>query len=737
MNTLTPPQQLDPQTGLPCGSLPQPLPLPHFPTRFQAVIWRNWAQLTPARLARVLQADPSTIASHAKAMGLHESASLEMEKQWLARGYITLIRQNWQLLPYDQLLQLLDWQPAQLAFVLKEDDFLWSKLGRLKPRLDAVTCHPLDESQQRATTRLKQIVDGCPSIDDDSSSAQPFDFVNHLSTPSPTMAGPATGSSFDLRLAYSYYGIYGDPLMDAHADPYPDDMLTRLADHGINAIWFQAILYKLVPWLGDGQESAGHETRIDRLNRLIEKAGKYGICVYPYLNEPRGMPASFFEAHPQWRGQYYPITDLYSLCMSCPEIPRQLEEGARQLFEKAPGLAGAFTITMSENLTHCGSKPVTAEPCPRCASTQPHELVAQVNNTLARGIHRANPSARLIAWNWAWGKAWSKQVIDLLDPTITLMCTSETDLPTDTLGVPGQVIDYTLSRPGPGALAKDLWQHARARGMRVMAKVQLNNSWECAAVPYLPVPFLVKQHLEQLRACGITGLMTSWTLGGYPGGNLDLIDHDPQDIARSLYGQAAADTICTAWRLLGQAFAHFPLHGSATLYHAPQNFGPMNLLHATPTGYRASMLGFPQDDLDLWRGQHYPPDVFEKAFDLLSTSWASALQILKQARSLVPPDRQSLFIEHLRIAQAVYSHFRSTCLQIRFIRLRDQQAAPSFKQDMTTLLDEEIDLALSLRQLAACDSRIGYEASNHYFYTQATLLEKVVNCQSLKDHWKL
>ena len=49
-----------------------------------------------------------------------------------ARGYVTLIRRNWHLLPYDQLLELLGMTPEQLAFTLREDDYLWIKLGSLK-----------------------------------------------------------------------------------------------------------------------------------------------------------------------------------------------------------------------------------------------------------------------------------------------------------------------------------------------------------------------------------------------------------------------------------------------------------------------------------------------------------------------------------------------------------------------------------------------------------------------------
>ena len=42
--------------------------------------------------------------------------------------------------------------------------------------------------------------------------------------------------------------------------------------------------------------------------------------------------------------------------------------------------------------------------------------------------------------------------------------------------------------------------------------------------------------------------------------------------------------------------------------------------------------------------------------------------------------------------------------------------------------EEEREIALKLHKIARTDSRIGFEASNHYFYTLNDLREKVINC---------
>ena len=51
---------------------------------------------------------------------------------------------------------------------------------------------------------------------------------------------------------------------------------------------------------------------------------------------------------------------------------------------------------------------------------------------------------------------------------------------------------------------------------------------------------------------------------------------------------------------------------------------------------------------------------------------------------------------------------------------------------MRRLLDAEIQAAQALYPLARRDSRLGFEASNHYFYRPLDLVEKVVGCEALK-----
>src|SRR5450830_128744 len=138
---------------LPVGTEPKALALPHFPTRFQAVIWRNWEMVSPATLARVLQTDEATISALAADLGLRVPP--RVSPRWLERGYVTIIRANWHLLPYEQLLELLGWTADRMAYVLKEEDFLWHKLGDLKPKVAPAVIKTLTPAEREHTRRIR------------------------------------------------------------------------------------------------------------------------------------------------------------------------------------------------------------------------------------------------------------------------------------------------------------------------------------------------------------------------------------------------------------------------------------------------------------------------------------------------------------------------------------------------------------------------------------------------------
>ena len=80
----------------------QPVPLSHFPDTLHAVVWRNWGLVPPERLAATLETTADKVTEVATSMGLPHDAQVPPEMK--NRGYITIIRRNWHLLPYEAIV---------------------------------------------------------------------------------------------------------------------------------------------------------------------------------------------------------------------------------------------------------------------------------------------------------------------------------------------------------------------------------------------------------------------------------------------------------------------------------------------------------------------------------------------------------------------------------------------------------------------------------------------------------
>jgi hypothetical protein len=53
------------------------------------------------------------------------------------------------------------------------------------------------------------------------------------------------------------------------------------------------------------------------------------------------------------------------------------------------------------------------------------------------------------------------------------------------------------------------------------------------------------------------------------------------------------------------------------------------------------------------------------------------------------------------------------------------------------MIESETALARQLHAIQMRDSRIGFEASNQYYYVPMDLAEKVLNCEDLRNRWLL
>jgi len=679
----------------------KPIPLPHFPTRQQAFIFRAYEFFSTKKIAEVLKTSENNIENAVKEMGLPD---FKPTNAWLEKGYITIIRRMWHILPYAQLLQLLDITEEEFSFILKEDDFFGIKLGK-KPDCEPLYFRPLTKEEQEQTKKLKEVLSTV-----DVSGKAPFDFVYNV--PDISFEGEA---QFDTRMIYAFSGLY-QHAFDVDSTIFcPDEQLEAYKKLGVNGIWTQAILSQVAEFPFEPKLSSGFEKRIERMRKFSERLDKYGIKLYLYINEPRYMPLSFFEKYPELKGHVK--EDKACLCTSNEMVQNYLKDSLEYVCKNVPLLGGFFTITRSENLTNCYSHTVPADcTCPHCSKKSVGEVIGDLHRTFVEGVRRVSKDMKIFAWSWAY-REFTDEIIQHLPKEVILISQSERDVPFEIGNVKSAVVDYSMSNIGPGDKAKREWFLAKKRGLEVGAKVQVNTTWECSTVPAIPVAPLIEQHIEGIKKEGVRHLLLSWTLGGYPCENI-------ASAAKYFYEKCNYNPknqkTYEAQKQFSKAFKEFPFLLSV-LYLGPQNAGPSTLLFEEPTGYKATMTCFAYDDLDGWRNE-YSLDSFENQFAKLCEKWAEGLKLLPEN------DETEVTI----MAEACYCIFRSSLNQIRFIRARDEKRF----QDMVSLAANELEITKKMLSLMNKNASIGYEASNHYYFSKGQIVEKILNCNYIIEKFK-
>ena len=710
-----------------------------FPDALSAFVWRNWPVVDVGRMAQAIGAEKSALEEVAREMSLPVPQPA-VSPYWRRKGYITVVKRNWHLLPYGQLLTMLDMTRAELAYSLVEDDFLFSKLGGTKPLCAPVVCNAETAAKGRAarlaiskTLKEEGIVPMAPE--------EPrFRFVEELSElpPGAQMRVPSDkGGTFDLRLIFSYFADYGDPLWDNDIGSYPEGLLCRLAENGVNAVWLHTVLSTLAGDPAYPEFGEGCERRIANLRKLVARAARYGVKVYLYINEPRAQDERFFErpGRMEMRGAKRVTGGPgYARCTSHPETRRWLKDALCQVFSQVPGLGGVFTITMSENLTNCASR-WKRETCPRCRDRKVGDIVAEVNRTIWEGVKAGDPDAEVIAWDWAWPKDEREYIVaQLPEKSCRVMSVSEIGVPIVRGGVKAEINEYSLSAPGPSERAKAIWDAARPRGMKTAAKVQAALTWEMSAVPYVPVMDIVAEHAQNLADSGVDGVMLSWSLGSAPTPNLAVYADCRRGesaglvldrLAERLYGRGGAAAARSAWKAYSDGFREYPFHISS-VYCGNHTIGPANLLYPKPSGWTATMVGYPFDDFKRWRSI-FPEDVWLGQMEKVRDGFAKGNAEFAALVASLDGERRKAAERELGLFRAIENHFRSVVDQGRFVVAREK----GDKAAMADCARRELETARRHLELVRADSRIGYECSNHYFYIPQDIIEKVLNCHDV------
>ncbi len=725
-----------------------PVPSAFFKDRLHEYIWVNWSVVPLSRIAETIGAKEEDILAIGKRMGLPDPYPITENE--LERLHCTIIRRNWHILPYEQIMKLLQWDKHQLAYTLREDDFLFIKLGSFKPK-----CSTLNfvEPDEKTIEYEKQIGEWIKNIFPEGIRCwgePPLYFIKELSEYTESSVNVLSSKEIP-RYCSSYFLKYGDPFLNLE-DSYPLGYIQKLREIGVNGIWLQSVLYLLTPFPWDPEISKGWEKRLENLKKFAEDLKTQGMKVYLYLNEPRAMPNTFYEKYPELKG----VTegDFSALCTSHPDVQNYIKSAIKMICEKVPELGGFFTISASENLTNCWSHH-HGENCVRCSQRKPAEVIAEYHQLIQSGIEMANASCRLIAWDWGWLDNWVEDISKNLPANTAIMSVSEWDIPITRGGVQSVIGEYSLTEPGPGPRASRHWEIARTHGHPIFAKLQIGTTWELGSVPYIPVLDNVATHAVNLREKHLNGCMLGWTIGGYPSPNMQvfnlLMDHPELDkdtallqVAEKRFGKQLAPSVVTTWKQITQAFKEYPFHITA-VYQSPVHVGASNPLWTKPTGYSATMTGYPYDDVKHWCGV-FPPETFAEQMKKMSEGFFNALSSLKDTSSNTTfenPLFKKNIEQECRVIEVCAIHYESVANQIRFILLRDELLKNSVTEerkkeiieDLKNIVNREKELAIREYNLQLEDSKFGFEATNHYFFVPLDLVLKVLNCEYLIKEW--
>lgn len=683
----------------------EPVKLLHFPTKECAFVFRALEFFTYEKIAEILETAPENIKELGAAMGIYEDQQSDV---WLKKGYITIIRSVWHLLPYEQILQLLEIDAEEFAILLREEDFLDVKLSN-KPVCDKLQWKSLSKHDRIELKRIKSSMD---SLSLEGKEPFAFEFI----MPDVEFSGK---ENFGTRMIYLFSGLY-QKCLDVDSEEYcSDSLLESYRRIGVNAIYMQGVLYMLSEFPFNKDLSKGYEKRLANLKKLTERCAKYGIKVFLYLNEPRSMNKAFFEKYPGIKG-HVKNDDHICMCTSTKEVQDYIKNALETICKSAPLIGGFVCMAKSENLTNCYSHVHSPQKCncPRCKEKSIGEVIGEFFAAVREGVDRVNRDIKVFDYSWDGDTLEARyDIIDHLPERVGVESICESGIPYEIAGVKSKLCDYSLNIIGPGERSLKMWKRAKERGLETVAKVQINTTWECSTVPALPVLDKVDQFMSRLLEEGVDHLQLSWTLGGYPSMNLLYACKYFFENART---PELSENMKKATKLFSDAFCEFP-SGITTAYVGPQNAGPATLFYEEPTGYNATMTCFAYDDLHSWRDEH-SEEAFQNQFEKLCAKWKEGLKLIEEDEN-----------EEIRLmAEAGYSLFRACLNLIKYVRLRDNNGTNKELYDV--VLDEK-ENAKTMLKLMNQNPAIGFEAANHYYFSRFGICEKVINCDYLLEKY--
>ena len=492
--------------------------------------------------------------------------------------------------------------------------------------------------------------------------------------------------------------LYQDELSEDF-DYYPEAYLNELARSGVNGVWISSDFRKLT--------GPGHEKRLERLRRTVEKCAPFGIRVFIFCIEPIAYEPDdpILKKHPELAGPS--AMKKIAFCPSSKRAQDMLTDTARLLFREVPGLGGILDLTVGEWLTLCCNVPhSTGIKCPHCGDKPAWEVLNRSIDAMVKGMKEENPDALFVSWPYTQTGWWS--VPEALEaashplPGVALTHNFESGGGMVQLGKYRKIKDYWLSYVGPSEFYREAAQRQRAAGGKMFAKLQVSCSTEIATTGYLPVPGLLYRKYKELHRLGISGVVMGWYFGCYPSlmtrAALKL-SRTPfprsesaflKELAAERWGEKRAPEVASIWKRFSDAFAGYPLSNQLA-YTGPMHDSISWDLHLIPVNTRLAAswnihAGIPGDRIfDCLNGfkleEPFSLDDMILLAKKMADRWQAAAADLSALDDGTLDDAQKL---EIGVAQAVGLIFEDAADIFRFYRCREELI---FRDPSLRLLD--------------------------------------------------
>ncbi len=376
-----------------------------------------------------------------------------------------------------------------------------------------------------------------------------------------------------------------------------DTNYLELARMGINAMPIMAHLEDYIDQAPEGFNSLVNPNARDnrkRLAQLARQSAKYGVYIFLMAYNPKlGVDHTVFSDMPSSRGSLQGDGAFRVLCSSDSATREFITNSWASLFEEIPELGGMLSIVGGEGFYHCfmRSDKADASDCPNCSKRNSSEVVAEIVNQTAQSIREANPEARMITWPYS-ATHWShdrdqKEFINLLDSQNVIF---QTELDKDTIdwrsgGYAKNCWDYSGGYVGVSERSNIQRNLCCDKGIEFSCKIEINNTIECLAVPYLPIHYNHLKLWQNSIEMKPYAIQSRWLFDGacksvseelgYWAIWKDSSDCELEDIfeliANREFGAETAGYVLKAWSFFSEAIKH---HTSLDYYIGPYLIGP-------------------------------------------------------------------------------------------------------------------------------------------------------------------